>query len=123
MSRAVAATVTKDINCYANISEFQGVPKPCLREWTMPVIATGTVVKWEVADEDSKDARVKYESCSEPISVYVAGGGDESVASAIISAYILRADADKSALLEAASKGLLQVIVINRSPVTPPPLP
>jgi hypothetical protein len=90
----------------------------------MPVIATGTVVKWEVADEDSKDARVKYKSCSKPISVYVAGGGDESVASAIISEYILGGvEADRGALLEAASKGLLQVIIINRSPVTPPPLP
>jgi hypothetical protein len=91
----------------------------------MPVIATGTVVKWTVVDEAGKNARVKYDGCSEPISVYVAGGGgDDSVSSAIISAYIFgQKDPDKDKLLEAASKGLLQVVVINRSPVTPPALP
>ena len=91
----------------------------------MPVIATGTVVKWTVVDEPGKDARVKYDGCSEPISVYVAGGsGDDSVSAAIISAYIFgQKTPDQGKLLEAASEGLLQVVVINRSPVTPPPLP
>ena len=92
----------------------------------MPVIATGTVVKWTVVDDPGKNARVKYDGCSEPISVYVAGGsGDDSVSAAIISAYIFaQKDPDiRGKLLEAASDGLLQVVVINRSPVTPPPLP
>jgi len=92
----------------------------------MPVIATGIVVEWKVADRNKKDARVQFESCSDPITVYVAGGDEVemAVASAIMSKYILKlADNDKKTALEKASEGLLQVVVIGQNPVRPPPLP
>jgi len=89
----------------------------------MPGIATGTVVLWEVVDDT-----VEYASDAK-VSVYVANGGEDDDATAILAKYILgevekanqnqKLDRAKE-LLNAAIGGLLRVGDIKRAIVTPP---
>jgi hypothetical protein len=92
----------------------------------MPAIATGTVVLWEVVEHANKDDTVEYVSDAK-VSVYVANGGEDDDATAILAKYILgevegasqKLDKAKE-LLSAAIDGLLRVGDIKRATVTPP---
>lgn len=88
----------------------------------MAAIITGTVVEWK---EDDREIRVKN---SEDIPIYVVNENMEAltVVPAIIATYIIDRAAEKisgetlASLLEAARKGLLQVVGTRRTVVTPP---
>src|SRR5215469_12431879 len=75
-----------------NLLSFQtfGVPKLCLREGIMPGISTGTVVRWKLVAQDTKDEFVKHESDKE-VSAYVREDGDDADVSAILGKYIVDA--------------------------------
>jgi hypothetical protein len=106
----------------------------------MAAIASGTVVRWEVANPRATNERIRYKD-SIDVSVYVGDEAQEAdAASAIISKYILskigeappaspptQADADrlKAALelLQEGRNGLLRVVGATRASVTPPPVP
>jgi hypothetical protein len=88
---------------------------------------TGTVVCWELENID-QETRVKYQE-SEDISVHVVKEDVEAsaIVPAIISKYIENkkdlTDKQKLELLGRAGQGLLQVVGIRRTLVTPPPVP
>jgi hypothetical protein len=90
----------------------------------MPVIVTGTVVRWEVVNAGKPNERVKHKS-DMVVTVYITDDDDDAVVS-IISKYILDEVAKKQdpiELLELARDGLLRVVGITRATVTPPSAP
>jgi len=90
----------------------------------MPGISTGTVVRWKLVAQDTKDEFVKHESDKE-VSAYVREDGDDADVSAILGKYIVDAvekeGEDPIVLLKLARDGLLRVVGIKRARITPPP--
>jgi hypothetical protein len=102
----------------------------------MPAIATGMVVLWEKAFPNTPNERIKYVS-DKQVGLYVGDDSKEADATSILGEYILdvvtnlvdNAGAPATdpvklqkaiTLLKAARDGLLEVVDITRSPITPP---
>jgi predicted aconitase len=114
---------------------FSGVPRLDLREWIMPVIATGTIVLWEVVGAPPNE-RVKHKS-DKVVTVYITDDDNDAAVAALIAKYTLdevdavpagphhqRDQLNKAKeLLNAAREGLLAATGITRATVTPPSLP
>jgi hypothetical protein len=103
----------------------------------MGAIATGTVVRWKIANKGHVNERVEFVGDAK-VSVYIADGGEDDDATAILAKYILDEVAAKQSdpanpgkvewpiakpLLDDACAGLLRVGDIHRATVTRPALP
>jgi hypothetical protein len=103
----------------------------------MPAIVTGTVVRWEVINPNTRDERVKHKE-DKLVSVYLTNEAEDADESALISKYT-RDEVDKVAatagstvqdqldkakeLLDAARQGLIRASGITRATVNPPTAP
>ena len=86
----------------------------------MPALVSGTVVVWKVESEgDRRVVRFKEE---DRVSIFTDGAGAAD-APAIISRFILKQTGHQAEYLQWAAEGLLQVIDIQRTALTPPPVP
>jgi hypothetical protein len=87
----------------------------------MPALLRGIVVVWKV--KTVGDKQVVCYVTDGPVSLFT-DGGPASDGQAIIAEFILQADKNnREGLLEASRDGLLQVHDIQRTALTPPPLP
>jgi hypothetical protein len=88
----------------------------------MPALVSGTVVVWEVKDEG--DRRVVRFNREQRVSIFTDGAGAGETP-AIISKFILKyvPTGDQAQYLQWATDGLLQVYDIQRTAITPPPVP
>lgn len=84
-------------------------------------LVTANVVRWKF---DEKCCRVAFEKC-EPICIFVYCEQEQNVASAIMAQYIRKNGPTEGfeKLLKYAENGLLQVIITDRTSVTPPCAP
>jgi hypothetical protein len=88
----------------------------------MPAIVSAAVLRWAV-DRDRQPPIVNFVG-RKTVSLYAADGNESGDVSGIIGQYILDSpQAQHAALLQAARDGLLQVIEVKRTNVTPPAVP
>jgi hypothetical protein len=89
----------------------------------MPAIVSGTVILWEPVPNADPPRVTQFDSRS--VNVYRPGESDAADATMLVAKYILAPPQGKTKddLLDAASKGLLEVWAITAVPVTPPPPP